>query len=70
MKTLLAALVGATMLSAPGLAQDDQGAAARGALCSQVADSLARLTCFDNAFPKTSSAEPNTDAAAPESTSA
>lgn len=54
-------------------AQDDSGAAARGAACSMVSDSLQRLTCFDRAFPRgvdasasgTQAAEEETTAAAP-----
>lgn len=60
MRTAFAALLAITALWTPAAAQDDTGAAARGAACAMVGDSLQRLTCFDRAFPKSeaSIAEP------------
>lgn len=60
-----AALLGTAFLLAPAIAQDDAGAAARGAACSMVEDSLQRLTCFDKAFPKTATADAPSSAEAP-----
>ncbi len=39
-------------MSEATVAQDDIGAAARGAACATIDDSLARLVCFDKAFPR------------------
>ena len=38
---------------------EDLGAAAKGAFCSTVEDSLSRLVCFDKAFPKQSGMTPD-----------
>ena len=51
MRLLFAVSLSVSMLS-PAIGQDDLGAAAKGAACSMIADSLQRLTCFDRAFPK------------------
>jgi type VI secretion system protein VasI len=40
------------VLLGPSIAQEDLGAAARAAFCSTVEDSVARLACFDKAFPR------------------
>lgn len=51
MKAISTAVMATTLLSlsAPVAAQDDLAAKAR--TCSAISDSLARLTCFDKAFP-------------------
>lgn len=51
MKAIATAVMATTLLSlsAPVAAQDDL--AAKAATCAAIADSLARLTCFDKAFP-------------------
>lgn len=40
------------VLLGPSVAQEDLGAAVRAAFCSTVEDSVARLACFDKAFPR------------------
>lgn len=64
MRLLLAVAIGAAMIL-PVAAQDDVGAAAKGAACSMIADSLQRLTCFDQAFPKGDAQGSPTPPAAP-----
>ncbi|WP_461382582.1 type VI secretion system-associated protein TagO [Devosia indica] len=51
MKAIATAVMATTLLSlsAPVAAQDDL--AAKAATCAAISDSLARLTCFDKAFP-------------------
>ena len=40
------------VLLGPSIAQEDLGAATRAAFCTTVEDSVARLACFDKAFPR------------------
>src|SRR5687768_16139758 len=57
------------VLLGPSVAQEDLGAAARAAFCSTVEDSVARLACFDKAFPRgdyASAAQPPKTVRAPE----
>jgi type VI secretion system protein VasI len=51
-KRSLAMAMQVVVLLGPSSAQEDLGAAARAAFCSIVEDSVARLACFDKAFPR------------------
>lgn len=52
MKRSLAMAMQVAVLLGPAIAQEDLGAATRAAFCSTVEDGVARLACFDKAFPR------------------